>query len=156
MLERMHLEILFEVNRLGSLTAAASRLCLTQSALSHTIKKLEQQLGVEVWLREGRQLKLTQAGNYLLALAHRVLPQFADAEERMRQYALGERGTLRIGMECHPCYRWLLKVVAPYLTRWPDVEVDVKQKFQFGGIGALFGHEIDLLVTPDPLHRPGL
>jgi len=59
-------------------------------------------------------------------------------------------------MECHPCYQWLIKVVAPYLASWPDVDVDVKQKFQFGGIGALFGYEIDILVTPDPLHRPGL
>jgi LysR family transcriptional regulator for metE and metH len=59
-------------------------------------------------------------------------------------------------MECHPCYQWLLKVVAPYLAAWPDVDVDVKQKFQFGGIGALFGYEIDLLVTPDPLFKPGL
>jgi len=47
-------------------------------------------------------------------------------------------------------------VVSPYLARWPDVDVDVKQKFQFGGIGALFGYEIDLLVTPDPLYKPGL
>ncbi|KKL60043.1 hypothetical protein LCGC14_2209290, partial [marine sediment metagenome] len=42
------------------------------------------------------------------------------------------------------------------LEQWPSVDVDVKQKFQFGGIGALFGHDIDMLVTPDPLHRPGL
>ncbi len=59
-------------------------------------------------------------------------------------------------MECHPCYQWLLKIVAPYLASWPDVDVDVKQKFQFGGIGALFGYEIDLLVTPDPLFKAGL
>jgi len=59
-------------------------------------------------------------------------------------------------MECHPCYQWLLKVVSPYLEEWPDVDVDVKQKFQFGGIGALFGYEIDMLVTPDPLLKPGL
>jgi LysR family transcriptional regulator for metE and metH len=78
------------------------------------------------------------------------------AEERLRQYAQGERGTLRIGMECHPCYRWLLKVVEPYLSKWPDVDVDVKQRFQFGGIGALFEYEIDLLVTPDPLFKTGL
>ena len=74
----------------------------------------------------------------------------------MKQYADGERGTLRIGMECHPCYQWLLKVVSPYLAQWPDVDVDVKQRFQFGGIGALFGYDIDVLVTPDPLNRPGL
>ncbi len=156
MLERNHLAIVQAVDKHGSLTAAAGVLHLTQSALSHSMKKLEQQLGTDIWLREGRSLRLTQAGEYLLAVANRVLPQLALAEERLGQYAQGERGALRIGMECHPCYQWLLKVASPYLAQWPDVDVDVKQKFQFGGIGALFGYEIDLLVTPDPLFKPGL
>ena len=156
MLERIHLAIVAEVEKQGSLTAAAGVLFLTQSALSHSMKKLEQQLGTDIWLREGRSLRLTQAGQYLLAVAQRVLPQLDLAEERLRQLAQGERGTLRIGMECHPCYQWLLKIVSPYLQAWPDVDVDVKQKFQFGGIGALFGYEIDMLVTPDPLFKPGL
>ncbi len=156
MLERIHLSIVQEVDRQGSLTAAAGVLHLTQSALSHTVRKLEEQLGTQIWLREGRSLRPTQAGQYLLAVANRVLPQLDLAEERIRQFAQGERGTLRIGMECHPCYQWLLKVVSPYLAQWPDVDVDVKQKFQFGGIGALFGYEIDMLVTPDPLYKPGL
>jgi LysR family transcriptional regulator for metE and metH len=78
------------------------------------------------------------------------------AETSLRQMARGTRGTLRIGMECHPCYQWLLKVVSQYLPQWPDIDVDVKQKFRFGGIGALQDHEIDLLVTPDPEPRPGL
>ncbi|RGE39490.1 LysR family transcriptional regulator [Comamonas testosteroni] len=156
MLERIHLAIVQEVEKQGSLTAAADVLCVTQSALSHSIKKLEGQLGTDIWLREGRHLRLTQAGQYLLAVANRVIPQLDLAEERLQQFAQGERGTLRIGMECHPCYQWLLKIVSPYLAQWPDVEVDVKQKFQFGGIGALFGYEIDLLVTPDPLYKPGL
>jgi LysR family transcriptional regulator for metE and metH len=156
MLERIHLSVVAEVEKQGSLTAAAEVLCVTQSALSHSMKKLEQQLGTDIWLREGRSLRLTQAGHYLLAVANRVLPQLDLAEERLRQFAQGERGSLRIGMECHPCYQWLLKIVSPYLAEWPDVDVDVKQKFQFGGIGALFGYEIDLLVTPDPLFKPGL
>ena len=156
MLERIHLAIVQQVDKLGSLTAAADHLCLTQSALSHSVRKLEQQLGTDIWLREGRSLRLTQAGEYLLQVANRVLPQLELAETRIGQYAEGERGSLRIGMECHPCYQWLLKIVSPYLARWPDVDVDVKQKFQFGGIGALFGYEIDLLVTPDPLYKPGL
>ncbi len=156
MLERIHLAIIQEVDKQGSLTAAAKTLHLTQSALSHTVKKLEEQIGMDIWLREGRSLRLTQAGQYLLTVANRVLPQLVMAEERMNQYARGERGSLRIGMECHPCYQWLLKVVSPYLGQWPDVDIDVKQKFQFGGIGALFSYEIDLLVTPDPLYKPGL
>lgn len=155
-LERIHLTIIQEVSREGSLTAAASRLNLTQPALSHAISKLEAQLGVEIWRRIGRSLQLTQAGTQLLATANRLLPQFTQAEERIRQLAKGERGKLRIGMECHPCYQWLLKVVAPYLDDWKQVDVDVRQKFQFGGIGALFTHEIDMLVTPDPLFKPGL
>ena len=156
MIERSHLAIIQAVDQQGSMTAAASTLCLTQPALSHAMKKLEQLMGTDIWLREGRSLRLTQAGQYLLAVANRVLPQLELAETRMKQFAQGERGTLRIGMECHPCYQWLLKIVAPYLAAWPDVEVDVKQKFQFGGIGALFGYEIDLLVTPDPVFKPGL
>lgn len=156
MIERIHLSIVREVDRRGSLTAAAEVLFLTQSALSHTIKKLEQNLGTPVWTREGRTLRLTQAGRYLLDLAERVLPQLEHAERLMREFARGERGTLRIGMECHPCYQWLLKVVAPYLAAWPEVDVDVKQKFQFGGMKALFAYEIDLLVTPDPVFKPGL
>lgn len=154
--ERVHLEILRQLEREGTLTAAAARLNVTQSALSHTMRKLEDQLGVTLWLREGRTLRPTQAGEYLLAMANRLVPQFEYVEERLRQFALGERGTLRIGMECHPCYQWLLNIVSPYLAEWPSVDVDVKQKFQFGGIGALFGYEIDMLVTPDPLHKPGL
>ena len=156
MIERIHLLIVREVARLGTLTAAAQSLCLTQSALSHSIRKLERQLGTEIWVRDGRTLRFTQAGRYLLSVADRVLGQLALAEERLGQFAQGERGTLRIGMECHPCYQWLLKVVEPFLSAWPDVDVDVRQKFQFGGIGALFEHEIDVLVTPDPLHKSGL
>lgn len=156
MIERIHLQIFREVDRQGSLTAAAERLYLTQSALSHSIRKLEDRLGTPLWRRDGKRLIPTQAGEYMLSLAHRLLPQLEHAEGRLQQFALGERGSLRIGMECHPCYQWLLRQVSPYLARWPDVELDVKQKFQFGGIGALFAFEIDVLVTPDPLYKPGL
>lgn len=156
MLERAHLEILRAIDRCGTLTAAAESLHLTQSALSHTMAKFERLSGVRLWSREGRSLRLTQAGQYVLGLAERLLPQFEAAEQRLAQYAAGERGTLRIGMECHPCYQWLLKLVSHYLSQWPDVDVDVKQKFRFGGMGALLNHEIDLLVTPDPLHLNGV
>jgi len=156
MLERIHLVVVREVEKHGSLTAAAELLCLTQSALSHSIKKLEAQLGTEIWRRDGRHLRLTQAGEQVLAVANQVLPQLDLAEERLRQVVQGQRGTLRIGMECHPCYRWLLNVVSPFLAAFPKVEVDVKQKVQFDGIAALRGFEIDLLVTPDPLFKAGL
>jgi len=156
MVDSLHLTIVREVQRTGSLTAAARALHVTQSALSHAVRKMEERLGIAIWKREGRRLQLTQAGDYLLNLANRLLPQLEQAEEVMARYSKGQRGILRIGMECHPCYQWLLKIVASYLRDWPDVDVDVKQRFQFGGIGALFANEIDLLVTPDPLRKKGL
>lgn len=156
MIERIHLRIVQAVEEFGSLTAAARELCVTQSALSHTIRKLEDGLGTAIWLREGRSLRLTQAGRYLLNIANRVLPVLSHTEDKLKQIAQGERGALRIGMECHPCYQWLLKLVSPFLAAWPDVDVDVKQKFQFGGVGALLDYEIDLLVTPDPFNKTEL
>src|SRR5688572_28583201 len=113
-LERIHLAIIREVNQQGSLTAAAEQLHLMQSALSHTMRKLEDQLGTPIWHRQGRNLRPTQAAEYLSAVADRLLPQLCFAEERLKQFAQGERGALRIGMGCHPCYQWLLKIVAPY------------------------------------------
>lgn len=155
-LDRIHLEIVRAVDLQGSLTAAAGSLNLTQSALSHTVRKVEDQLGLAIWYREGRTLRPTQAGEYLLAVANRVLSQLEFAEGQLKLFAQGERGALRFGIECHPCQQWLLKIVSLFLASWPRVDVDVIQKFQFGGIGALFGHEIDMLVTPDPLFKAGL
>lgn len=63
---------------------------------------------------------------------------------------------LRVGMECHPCQRWLTRIATPYLTQWPDVDFDVRTAFRFDGVEALLGYEIDLLITPDPVETPEL
>jgi len=156
MIERSHLSILREIERNGTLTAAADRLHLTQSALTHAIKKLEQRTTVKLWNKEGRTLRLTQAGSYLLSVANRLVPQLEYADQVIERFARGEKGVIRIGMECHPCYQWLLKVVAPYIERYPEVDIDVKQQFQFGGMEALLNYDIDVLVTPDPIHQSGV
>ncbi len=153
MIERIHLQILKAVEEQGSLTSAAKALYLTQSALSHSIKKLEGQIGTQLWEKQGRNLRLTHAGEYLLTSASRILPQLERLDEQLRQFASGSMGSLKIGMECHPCYRWLMKVIEPYLQQWPEVDLDVKQRFQFGGMAALHSHDIDILVTPDPLKQ---
>ncbi|MFT7560647.1 MAG: LysR family transcriptional regulator for metE and metH [Flavobacteriales bacterium] len=156
MIERIHLNILREIERKGSLTAAAVALNLTQPALSHTIKKLEHRIGTRLWTKEGRQLRFTQAGDFLLKEANRLLPQFERVDEVMDEFATGGKGVIKIGMECHPCYQWLLRVVEPFLNQWPGVDIDVKQRFRFGGMAALYNHEIDILVTPDPIQKNGI
>ncbi len=154
MLERIHLEILTAIKAHGTLTKAADSLHLSQSALSHSIKKLEGQIATPIWEKEGRNLRLTDAGEHIQTLANRVLPQLVHTELVLNQIAKGEAGSLRIGMECHPCYQWLLRVIHPYLQKWPNIDMDVKQAFQFGALGALLSYEIDVLITPDPLFTP--
>ncbi|MFS2152477.1 LysR family transcriptional regulator [Rhizobium sp. Rhizsp42] len=156
MLDRQHLSILREVDRLGSLTAAAERLNVSQSALSHTIRKLEERYGVAVWEKDGRNLRLTEAGRYIVRLAQRVLPQIERAEDILSDYRHGQRGSLKIGMECHPCHQWLMGVTKPYLVEWPDVDLELTTSFAFGGVAALTGYEIDILITPDPIETPGV
>lgn len=156
MINRLHLEILRAVQSEGSLSGAALQLHLTQSALSHSIRKLEGQLGTSLWTRRGRQLRLTRAGRVVLELAQRVLPDIEAAEQRISRYARGEEGMLRIGMECHPCHEWLNRMLPAFLTEYGGVDVDVKREFQFGGIEALRNHEIDMVLTPDPMPHAGL
>lgn len=154
MVDYQHLKILSEVRRQGSLTAAAEQLNVSQPALSHTIRKFEERHGIQVWEKHGRNLRYTQAGQYLLEVAERVLPQLDHANRVLAEFSSGQRGTLRIGMECHPFQRWLLKLTAPYLDRWRDVDLELRTPTCFDGASALLSHQIDLLVTPDPVERP--
>lgn len=156
MIDIQPLAILREIDRMGSLSRASDQLNLTQSAVSHAIRRFEERYGVKLWQREGHKLRLTPAGEYLLGLALRVLPQLERGANVLEDYARGRRGAIRVGMECHPCQDWLMRVVDPFLAEWPDVDLDVTTAFQFGGLAALLGHEIDLLVTPDPVENAGI
>lgn len=156
MLDRQHLAIVREVSRAGSVTAAAERMNLSQSAVSHAISKLEKRYKVSVWRKSGRGLQLTQAGKYLLQLADRLVPELDYAERVLADISRGRRGAMRIGMECHPCEKWLMRVTRPYLAEWPDIELEIRTAFRFDGVAALQAHEIDVLVTPDPVMLPDL
>lgn len=156
MIDRQHLIFVREVHQAGSVTAAADNLNISQSAVSHAIAKLEARHQVKVWRKKGRSLELTQAGQFLLSLAERMVPELEHAERVLADFSRGRRGALRIGMECHPCEKWLMRVTGPYLAEWPDVDIEVRNAFRFDGVAALQAHEIDVLITPDPVHAPGL
>lgn len=156
MIERAHLRIIRALAENGSLTAAANALFLTQSALSHQIRYLEQKLEVSLWQRDGRKLRLTQAGELMLQVAQQVLPVLEQTEQTLQAYAEGRAGILRLGVECHPCYEWLKKILAVYLREMPQMDVDIVHQFQFSGMEGLLNHHIDLLVTPDAVKQLGV
>jgi LysR family transcriptional regulator for metE and metH len=156
MIERNHLRIIQALADNGSLTAAANALFVTQPALSHQIRYLEQKLDLKLWEREGRKLRLTQAGQLLLGVARQVLPVMEQAEKTLHAYSDGKQGILRLGVECHPCYEWLKTILADYLQQMPKMDVDIVHKFQFSGMEGLLNHHIDLLVTPDKVPQQGV
>ena len=149
MIEHSHLKIIQALQVNGTLTEAANALCLSQPPLSHQISYLEKKLGVALWEREGRSLRLTQAGKLLLDVANQILPVLAQTEKTLQAYSEGRQGILRIGVECYPCFEWLTGMIGQYMRQMPGIDVDIVQKFQFSGLEGLLNHHIDVLITPD-------
>lgn len=156
MIEHSHLKIIQALHVNGTLTEAANALCLSQPALSHQIRYLEKKMGVTLWERQGRTLRLTQAGNLLLEVAGQILPVLSQAEETLKAYSEGRQGILRIGVECYPCFEWLTGVIGEFMQQMPDIDIDIVHKFQFSGLEGLSNHHIDVLITPDFVRKEGI
>lgn len=155
-IELRHLRLLQAVAEAGGLTAAAERLCLTQSAVSHQLKALEDALGLPLVERAARPLQLTAAGRRLLALAHAALPQVDAALRDLAKLRDGDAGELRIAVECHTCYDWLMPAMDRYRDVWPGVELDLLGGFQADPVGLLLDGRADLVVTSEAAPRAGI
>lgn len=155
-LELRHLRSLRAVHQAGSLARAAERLHLTQSALSHQIKALEEHYETPLFQRACKPLRLTQAGLNLIRLAEQVLPEVENAETNLRRMAQGELGRLYIAIECHACFEWLAPVLERYRRRWPQIEVDIHTGVSFEALSALRTGQVDLVISSDPVERPDL
>ncbi|MCR9088291.1 MAG: LysR family transcriptional regulator [Rhodobacteraceae bacterium] len=149
-LEFRHLRTVKAIHEAGGLARAADVLHITQSALSHQIKGLENQAGVELFIRRSKPLKLSPAGLKLLRLAEKVLPEVAALEEEFRGVRAGKSGRLHIAIECHACFEWLFPVLEQFRKAWPDVDVDIRPGLSFGALPALQKEEVDLVVSSDP------
>ncbi len=150
LLEIRHFRSLQAINQHGSLARAAEQLHLTQSALSHQIKTLENYYETPLFLRSTKPLSLTPAGLKLLDLAEKILPEIAAVDMQLRRYAQGNSGRLYIAIECHACFEWLIPVLDRYRQRWPEVEIDIRLGLSFEPIAALQKGEVDLVISSDP------
>jgi len=113
-----HLHTLLTLRKTGNLTRAAVALQLTQSALSHQIKQLEDHYGVTLFVRKTSPVQFTQAGERLLQLAETVLNAMEEVDRDLYKFASGKQGELRITLECHTCYGWLLPVMDEFRKKW--------------------------------------
>lgn len=149
-LELKHLQTLIALRDTGSLVAAAERLHLTQSALSHQLKGLETYFNAGLFMRKSRPLVFTSAGERLLLLADQIMPSVHSAENELRRMGAGVTGRINIAIECHSCFEWLLPTMDAYRKKWPDVELDLTLGFSFEALAALQQGVVDLVITSDP------
>lgn len=154
-IEFRHLRTIKAIHDTGGLARAADSLGITQSALSHQIKGIEDQAGVELFVRRTKPLRLSAAGMKLLAAAEAILPQVAALETEFEGLVAGKAGRLHIAIECHACFEWLLPVLEQFRIAWPEVDIDVRPGLAFDAMPALRREEVDLVVSSDPEDLPG-
>ncbi len=155
-LEFRHLRTIRAIHEAGGLARAADMLHITQSALSHQMKALEEQVGMELVLRKSKPMKLSPAGLKLLRLAEHVLPEVVALEEEFRSMKSGRAGRMHIAIECHACFDWLFPVLDGFRAAWPDVDVDIRTRLAFDALEALRREEVDFVVSSDPVDMPGI
>ncbi|MDO5070304.1 MAG: LysR family transcriptional regulator [Neisseria zoodegmatis] len=155
-IELRHLKTLLALEETGSVSLAAKRVFLTQSALSHQIRALENYYDTPLFERKSAPLRFTQAGERLLQLAHDLLPQVAAAERDMAQIIEGEAGELRLAVECHTCFDWLMPAMGEFRPLWPQVELDIVSGFQADPVGLLLQHRADLAIVSEATPQQGI
>tara|TARA_B110000977_G_scaffold83804_1_gene111962 strand:+ start:62 stop:967 length:906 start_codon:yes stop_codon:yes gene_type:complete len=149
-IEFRHLRTIQAIHRAGGLARAAEMMNITQSALSHQVKGLEDQAGVELFVRRSKPLKLSPAGQRLLKLAEQVLPQVAALQEEFSGLRDGSQGRMHIAIECHACFEWLFPVLEQLRRSFGDVDVDIRPGLAFDALPALLREEVDLVISSDP------
>lgn len=155
-IELRHLRSLRAIHQAGGLARAAEMLNMTQSALSHQIAGLEDQAGMELFVRRSKPMRLSAAGQRMLRAAERILPEMAALEEEFRALRSGKSGRLHIAIQCHACFDWLFPVLELFRHAWPEVDVDIRAGLAFEPFPALAREEVDLVISSNPEPLPGV
>lgn len=148
-LDLRHLRTLLALLEAGSVSRAAALQNVTQSALSHQLKALEAFYGMSLFERKSAPVTFTAAGRRLLELAESVIPAVEKAERDVARLAGHGAGKLRIAVECHTCFDWLMPSMDALRLRWPDVEQDIVSGFQSDPVGLLHQDRADVAIVSD-------
>lgn len=148
-LELRHLKTLQALRETGNLSRAAQLLNLTQSALSYQLRALEEHYATPLFERKSNPVSFFVAGQRLLRLADAVLPLIDEAERDVSRLVSGAAGALRIAVECHTCFDWLMPAMDALRERWPEVELDIVSGFQADPVGLLHQDRADLAIVSD-------
>jgi len=128
----------------NSFSRAAEAVGVVQSAISHQIRTLEEECGVALFVREGRSISLSPAGEALLVDARRILQMVSRSKERLTQMVSGDSGALRIGFQSAVCRRRIVTESLHVLrARSPDIDLSLSPMTGLAMEDALRKGELD-------------
>ena len=148
-LEVRHLHTILALVDCGTLSRVAARVHLTQSAISHQIKQLEDYYGTPLFERKTQPLRLTPAGQRLYVLAQSAVALVNEAERDIARVIQGQAGKLRIAVECHTCFEWLMPAMDEFRDNWPEVELDLVSGFHADPLALLHEDRADLVIVSE-------
>jgi LysR family transcriptional regulator for metE and metH len=152
-LEARDLRLVRAIAESGGATRAAKQLHLSQSAISHQLRGLEERLGVPLFRRDGRKLVITAAGTRLVELSHQVLGTLWQAELELKRGALSERPKLRVATQCYTAYHWLPNALKALLSEHPEVDLVLISDVLNDAAQALNDDQVDLALCVIPPKR---
>jgi DNA-binding transcriptional LysR family regulator len=135
---------------------AAERAHLAQPALSRQIKRLEDELGAQLFVRDRRKVVLTEAGRAYLKEARAILERVDLAQQVVRRAGRGEVGSLSFGYEESTLYSIFPGVVRLYRDRFPGVVLELREMCTADQEEALLEGGIDVGLVQEPVHANGL
>jgi LysR family transcriptional regulator, regulator for metE and metH len=145
-LDVQDLQMVAAIAASGSVTRAAGELHLTQSAISHRLRAIEERLGTPLFFRLGKRMVVTAAGDRILTTARRVLEDIKATEEDVRRLGSHQAGVLRVCAQCNTGYHWLPPLADVFRRRYPDVEVSLAVDCTHRPLEALLEGKLDVAI----------
>ncbi len=148
--------VLDTIDKRGSFAAAAEQLNKLPSALSYIVQKLEEQLGVSLFIRQGRRSVLTPAGQHLMHEGRKLLAATDKISEQTKTIAHGWEPKIKIAVDSIFDTRPLFSILNTFLTEHPNIEIDLTEEVMNGCWEALIEDNVDILIgapSPIPSHQ---
>ena len=144
-----HLKMIQEVARQGNLTKAAETIYLSQSALSHQLKDVEAFFNTQIFIRQKKQMLLTNTGKIILEASESIIGEIERTKNKIKFLSEKNAGEIKISTECYTSYHWLSSFLKEYKTLYPKVEINIDTISTYNAVNALLENKIDIGIVED-------
>lgn len=149
-LDIRHLQMIRAIGRTGRVVDAADELGLTPSALSHRIKEAERRLGVPLFERMHKRLRMTAAAEYLANFSEKVLSELSLIEDEVRRMNAGIDHVVRIAVETYTAYHWFPRFFESFRAERANIDIQIMASARRGMEASLLDRHIDLAISSAP------